>query len=166
MFINNACYQFSYMVVKLGLCTLTLLQQRHLRSILNIRWNDFVSNETVFTRFNVVDIETLLAQNHLRWLGHLCRTGDNCDCWINFVWWVGRRFALCRSTKTLKTGNMVILKNGNILETWSNSVHDRSEWRSLIKICFECNRFLANWKVSTCERKKEKMNIFMNIIFT
>ena len=53
------------------------VQQRHLSSILKIRWNDFVSNETVLTRSNVVDIETLLAQNRLRWLGHLCRMGDN-----------------------------------------------------------------------------------------
>ena len=52
---------------------LRTVQQRHLQSILKIRWNDFVSNETVLSRSNVEDIETLLAQNRLRWLGHLCR---------------------------------------------------------------------------------------------
>ena len=56
---------------------LRTVQQRHLISILKIRWNDFVSNETVLTRSNVVDIKTLLAQNRLRWLDHLCRMGDN-----------------------------------------------------------------------------------------
>ena len=51
------------------LCT---VQQRHLQSILKISWNTFVSNETVLSSSNVEDIETLLAQIHLRWIGHLC----------------------------------------------------------------------------------------------
>ena len=53
------------------------VQQRHLRSILNIRWNDFISNETVLARANVEDIKTLLAQSRLRWLGHICRMDDS-----------------------------------------------------------------------------------------
>ena len=56
---------------------LRTVQQRHLKSILKIRTNDFVSNKTVLTRSNFVDLETLLAQNRLRWLGHLGRMGDN-----------------------------------------------------------------------------------------
>ena len=108
-------------------------------------WNNFVSNETVLTRSNVVDIETLVAQNRLRWLGYLCRMSDSRT--IKLILYCelaeGSR-SVGRPKLRYKDNLKTILKNGNILETWSNSVHDRSEWRSLIKICFECNRFLAN----------------------
>ena len=52
---------------------LRTVQQRHLRSILKIRWNNFVSNlsnESVLDRSNVDDVEVL------GWLGHVCRMGN------------------------------------------------------------------------------------------
>ena len=109
---------------------LRTVQQRHLRSILKILWNDFVSNGTVFTRSNVVDIETLVAQNRLRWLSHLCRMGD--DRTIKLILYCelaeGSR-SVGRPKLRYKDNLKTILKNVNILETWSNSVHDSSEWR-------------------------------------
>ena len=42
---------------------LRTIQQRHLRSILKIRWFDFVANEEVLAKSDVVDIEVLLAQS-------------------------------------------------------------------------------------------------------
>ncbi|XP_044169409.1 tyrosine-protein kinase-like otk [Acropora millepora] len=50
------------------LCT---IQQRHLRSILKISWFDFAANEEVLAKSDVVDIEVLLAQSRLQWLGHV-----------------------------------------------------------------------------------------------
>ena len=56
---------------------LRTIQQRHLRSILKIRWFDFVANEVVVTKSDVVVIEVLLAKSRLRWLGHVSRVKDN-----------------------------------------------------------------------------------------
>ena len=56
------------------LCT---LQQYHLHIILNIKWDNFVINEEVLRRTNVEDIEIKLVRSRLRWLGHLCRMGDD-----------------------------------------------------------------------------------------
>ena len=38
-----------------------------------IKWDDFVSNEEVLRRSKPVDVEVILAQNRLRWLGHIAR---------------------------------------------------------------------------------------------
>ena len=55
---------------------LRTIQQRHLRSILNIKWDHFVSNEQVLERANVLDMEIKLLKNRLRWMGHICRMDD------------------------------------------------------------------------------------------
>ena len=58
-----------------------IIQQRHLRSILSIKWNHFVSNEEVLERANVLDIEIKLLKNRLRasvarWMCHISRMND------------------------------------------------------------------------------------------
>ena len=55
---------------------LRTIQQRHLRLILNIKWDYFVSNEEVLKREGVEDTETMLIRSRLRWLGHICRMDD------------------------------------------------------------------------------------------
>ena len=55
---------------------LRTFQQRHLRSIMKIKWDDYVSNEQVLSRANIDDIEILLAKSRLRWLGHVGRMED------------------------------------------------------------------------------------------
>ena len=45
---------------------LRIIRQRHLRAILSIKWNHFVSNEEVLERANVLDIEIKLLKNRLR----------------------------------------------------------------------------------------------------
>jgi hypothetical protein len=49
-------------------------QQRHLRAIMKIKWDDFVNNEEVLTRAGVEDIEILLIKNRLHWLSR-CSNG-------------------------------------------------------------------------------------------
>ena len=63
--------------MKLENYSIYTLQQRHLRLILKIRWDDYISNEDVLRRANVDDIETKLVRSRLRWLGHLCRMDDD-----------------------------------------------------------------------------------------
>ena len=113
---------------------LRTVQQRHLRSILKIRWNDFVSNETVLARSNVVDIEILFAQNRLRWLGHVCRMGNERTVKSLFYGELdeGSR-PIGRPKLRFKDNLKSILKKGNILHSWSESVQNRPEWWSMIK---------------------------------
>ena len=50
--------------------------QRCLRSILGIKWQDLVSNEEVFKRASLLNIESILLQVQLRWAGHVLRMKD------------------------------------------------------------------------------------------
>ena len=50
--------------------------QRCLRTILGIRWQDYVSNEEVLSRANLSSIECTLLQLQLRWSGHVARMED------------------------------------------------------------------------------------------
>ena len=56
---------------------LRTIQQRHLRFILKIKWDHFITNDEVLERAKTVDIETTLVRNRLRWLGHVGRMDDN-----------------------------------------------------------------------------------------
>ena len=47
--------------------------QRALRSILEIRWQDMVTNTEVFERTNCISIEAMLPKSCLRWTGHVIR---------------------------------------------------------------------------------------------
>lgn len=52
---------------------LRTIQQRHLRFLLNIKWDDYISNEEVLRRADVEDIEVMLVKTRRRWLGHVSR---------------------------------------------------------------------------------------------
>ena len=56
---------------------LRTIQQRHLRLILKIKWDHFITNDEVLERAKTLDIETTLVKNRLRWLGHVGRMDDN-----------------------------------------------------------------------------------------
>ena len=53
------------------------LQQRHLRAILRISYQQRVTNDEVLTRANSMDIEITLAKMQLRWAGHVARMANN-----------------------------------------------------------------------------------------
>ena len=49
---------------------------RSLRRILNITWQDKVSNNTVLERAGCISMFTLLKYRHMRWLGHVVHMDD------------------------------------------------------------------------------------------
>ena len=49
---------------------------RNLRRILNIHWQDKITNTEVLERAKILSIHMLLAQRRLRWLGHVHRMQD------------------------------------------------------------------------------------------
>ena len=52
--------------------------QRCLRSILGIKWQDYVSNEQVIKRASLPGIESIMLQVQLCWAGHVKRMEDVC----------------------------------------------------------------------------------------
>ena len=131
---------------------LRTIQQRHLRLILNIKWDHFVSNEEVLKRAGVEDIETMLIRSRLRWLGHICRMDDT------------------RAPKQLMYGELArgsrpvgrpklrfrdtcknALKCGEVLNGWQSFVNCRQEWRGLIETV--CENYTKK-RVLACERRR------------
>ena len=133
---------------------LRTVQQRHLRNILNIKWDDFVSNEEVLRRSNSTDIEVILAKNRLRWLGHIVRMDNNRTVKQLFYGELafGNR-SIGRPCLRYKDNIKALLKVGDILQTWNALVLDRSGWcRSTLLVCDKLNRN----RLEKYERRKEK----------
>ena len=104
---------------------LRTIQQRHLQSILKIHWFDFVANEEVLAKSDVVDIEVLLAQSRLRWLGHVSRMEDNRTCKrLLYGELADGSRPIGRPKLRFKDNCKSILKTGNILHNWNDTVKD------------------------------------------
>lgn len=52
------------------------LHQRSLRSIMGIKWQDYVTNNEVLERANAPSVEAMLLTRQFRWAGHLSRMED------------------------------------------------------------------------------------------
>ena len=97
---------------------------------MKIRWFDFVANEEVLAKSDVVDIEVLLAQSCLRWLGHVSCMEDNRTCKrLLYGELADGSRPIGRPKLRFKDNCKSILKTGNILHNWNDTV----KWRSTIK---------------------------------
>ena len=56
---------------------LEAVQQRHLRRIMRIRWDDYIPNVEILRRAGLHSIEATLANSQLRWAGHVARMHEN-----------------------------------------------------------------------------------------
>ena len=56
---------------------LTRLQLRHLRFILNIKWQDRIPDDEVLRRAHTVSVEALTTVSQLRWAGHVRRMANS-----------------------------------------------------------------------------------------
>ena len=52
--------------------------QRCLRTILNIHWNNLITNVEVLEQAEVSSIEAMILKYQLRWAGHVSRLEDHC----------------------------------------------------------------------------------------
>ena len=139
---------------------LRTLQQRHLRLILKIRWDDYISNEDVLRRANVDDIETKLVRSRLRWLGHLCRMDDDRvpkQLLFSELEHGSRLFG--RPKLRFKDILKKDLKIGSVFEAWCYYVHNRKEWRAITdNICtsYDKRRYETYSKRRDARRKRAK----------
>ena len=67
----------TWTVYRRHLRQLERFHQRALRSILEIRWPDKVTNTEVLKRTNCISIEAMLLKSCLRWTGHVIRMEDH-----------------------------------------------------------------------------------------
>ena len=71
-FVNGEQINQNRLLIKLH----RTVQQQYLRSILNIRWDHFITNDEVLDLANTTDIEITLISSRLRWLGNVARMPD------------------------------------------------------------------------------------------
>ncbi|XP_069776220.1 uncharacterized protein [Narcine bancroftii] len=68
----------SWVLYRHHLRLLERFHQRCLRSILNIHWNDFITNIEVLELAESASIESMLLKTQLCWVGHVSRMEDYC----------------------------------------------------------------------------------------
>ena len=108
-------------------------QQFCLREILNIRWQDRVTNEAVLDRCGCVSIASLLVKSNLSWSGHVARMDDTRipkqllygELCIGSRAHGGQRL---RFKDTLRLN----LKKCKIGDDWETLAEERVGWRKLV----------------------------------
>ena len=126
---------------------------------MRIKWDDFVSNEEVLRRSKPVDVEVILAQNRLRWLGHIAGMDKCLNCQKLFYGELvlGSR-PIGRPRLRYKDNIKALLKTGDILQPWNESVLDRLNWRR--NVSFVCEKLNAR-RVEVYEKRRERRNDFI-----
>ena len=66
----------TYTLYRRHIKRLEAVQQRHLRRIMKIKWDDFVSDVEVLRRAGLESVEAGLAATQLRWTGHVVRMNE------------------------------------------------------------------------------------------
>ena len=112
---------------------LRTIQQRHLMSILSIKWNHFVSNEEVLERANVLHIEIKLLKNRLRWMGHICRMNDTRPVKALLFGELEGSRKMGRLLLRYKDTCKMALQRSEALNEWNSVVNDRNKWKALIQ---------------------------------
>ena len=114
---------------------LRTIQQGHLRLILNIKWDYYISNEEVLRRTDVEDMEVMLVRTRLRWLGYVCRMNNDKPvkqllyCELAY----GSR-PIGRPKLRFKDTCKIALKCGHVLDQWLSTVNNRAEWKRLTRV--------------------------------
>ena len=133
---------------------LRTVQRRHLRNIMRIKWDDFVSNEEVLRTSNSVYVGVILAQNRLRWLGHIARMDNSRTVKEPFYGeLVLGSGPIGRPHLRYKDKIKALLKTGDILQSWNELVLDRPAWRLNVSFVYEK---LNVERVEVYERRKDR----------
>ena len=112
---------------------LDMVQQRHLRQLMDISWKDHVSNFQVLERAGMPSVEEMITTCQLRWTGHVTRMENS-------------RLPKAVFYGELKEGSRKVgaprlrykdafkrhLKNINELENWREKAEDRVTWRKVV----------------------------------
>ena len=109
---------------------------RHLRSILNVRWGQHVSNRTILKRTGLPGMHEMLVQRNLRWAGHLNRLGDD-RLPKQILYSQLREGSRGIGRPKLRYNDKIKrnLKDLNIpIGSWQDATRDRLNWRKMIRV--------------------------------
>jgi len=125
----------TYTVYRRHLSRLNAVQLRHLRSIMDIGWQDRVSNTDVLRRAKMPSVEAILAGSQLRWVGHVLRMSDSRLPKAVFYGElsVGQRHA-CGPKLRYKDVIKRHLETANVAHTQIESLaSDRKKWQAIVE---------------------------------
>lgn len=108
---------------------------RNLRRILNIHWQDKITNTEVLERAKILSIHTLLTQRRLRWLGHVHRMQDGRipkDVLYGELA-AGKRPAGRPSLRFRDVCKRDMIQTDIDVLSWEEYAGDRGTWRSAVK---------------------------------
>lgn len=120
-------------VYKKHVKSLEKFQQRQLRNILGIKWQDYVSNIKVLELAKCDPIEQILARNQLRWTGHTVRMAEERLPKQVLYGEIGQGWrAAGGQIKRYKDLIHATLKNAGIQRNWEELCMDRPAWRAAV----------------------------------
>lgn len=98
-----------------------------LKTILKITWRDFIPNEEILKRANILSIDNIIRGRRLRWAGHVSRMeAGRAPLEIAFSELAEGKKPKCRWMDVLKED----MKKLNInLANWRNIAANKNEWR-------------------------------------
>ncbi|KAJ3585932.1 hypothetical protein NHX12_012339 [Muraenolepis orangiensis] len=109
--------------------------QRSLRKILRISWEDRRTNTSVLEEADIPTITATIAQNQLRWTGHVMRMPDSrLPKQVLYSQLVKGKRAPGGQKKRYKDNIKTNLKKCHIdLKAWEDMTTDRATWRNLVR---------------------------------
>jgi hypothetical protein len=116
----------SWVLYRKHINQLEVFQQRFLRNLLKIKWQDHIRNSDVLQRAKCKSIEELITMAQLRWVGHLLRMQDNRlpKCVLYSELEHGAR-SKGGPKKRFKDSLKVVMENLNIGQDWEQLTQDR-----------------------------------------
>ena len=108
---------------------------RSLRTILNIKWQDRVSNLQVLGMAESISIEAMILKSRLRWVGHVIRMEDNrLKKQLMFGELAYGKRMQGRPLKRFKDCVKASISHAEIItKELEARTHDRTEWRALTR---------------------------------
>ena len=145
----------TWTLYKEDLKKLERFHQRKLRAIMNIRWQDKVSNISVLNRGCSQSIEAIIALHRLRWTGHVSRMPEeSLPKRVLYSELTDGRRRIGAPCKRYKGRLKTTLKVCNIdHKDWETDAADRVLWRKRVKAGVAQ---FENEKERTYERKRQE----------
>ena len=114
---------------------LTRLQLRHLRSILNIKWQDRIPDVEVLHRADTVSVEALITVSQLRWAGHVCQMANSRLPKAVFYSELhhGKRSHGGQKLRFKDVLKRHLKKTGISHKTWEEEAAHRVKWQGLLR---------------------------------
>ena len=110
-------------------CLLASCDQRMLRYMTKVRWQDRVTNEEVRERCGVEDLRVRIRTTRLRWFGHVKRREEDNILKRVYDMDIGGRRPVGRPKKTWRK---VVEEDMRMLNITEEEVVDRQRWKRLI----------------------------------